>query len=129
MSSLLLDSHTLLWFAWGDPKLSANAQALIEEPSLRKLVSVATCWEITIKAGLGKIKLGVTSQEFLSRALAITGFELLPIALEHATFVEKLPPHHRDPFDRLLVAQALVEGLSIVSADALFDAYGARRCW
>ncbi len=125
----LLDTHAFLWFCQGDPSLSPNAKALIENPANRKLVSVATCWEIAIKAGLKKLHLGESSVTYLPAALAQTGFELLPISLSHATAVETLAPHHRDPFDRLLVAQCLIEDIAIISADTLLDPYGVKRLW
>jgi PIN domain nuclease of toxin-antitoxin system len=127
--TLLLDTDAFLWFCQDDPALSAAAKALIEDPANRKLVSVASCWEIAIKAGLGKLKLGEPSASYIPAALARTGFELLSIAVEHATGVEGLPLHHRDPFDRLLLAQAIAEKLAIVSGDSLLDAYAVTRLW
>src|SRR4051812_37684836 len=100
--TLLLDTHAFLWFCQNDPALSAAAKILIENSVNRKLVSIASCWEIAIKAGLGKLQLGEPSASSLPAALARTGFELLPISVVHATGVEGLPLHHRDPFDRLL---------------------------
>jgi PIN domain nuclease of toxin-antitoxin system len=126
---LLLDTHAFLWFCQDDPGLSAMAKALLEDPANRKLVSVASCWEIAIKAGLGKLKLGEPSGSYIPNALAKTGFELFPIAVAHATGVESLPLHHRDPFDRLLVAQAIADQLPIVSGDPMLDAYGITRHW
>ena len=102
---------------------------MIVEPSHRKLVSVASCWEIAIKSGLGKLDLGESSHAFLSRELAINNFELLPISLEHATAVEGLPQFHRDPFDRMLVAQAQSLHCAIVSVDTALDRYGVGRIW
>src|SRR5437763_9216996 len=116
--TLLLDAHALLWFLWADPRLSAVAKALIEDPQNRKLVSVATCWEIAIKAGLGKLVLGEPSHSFLSREIARNNFDLLAISFDHATGVETLPRHHGDPFDRLLITQALPGSLPIVTAAA-----------
>ena len=127
--NLLLDSHALLWFVWDDPNLSFNARQVIEDPANKKFVSVATCWEIAIKAGLKKLILGEPASTFLPRELAANRFELLGIELAHATFVEKLPPHHKDPFDRLIVAQATINKLPLVSADGLLDFYGISRLW
>jgi PIN domain nuclease of toxin-antitoxin system len=127
--TLLLDTHTFLWFCQGDASLSSAAKALIEDPNNRKLLSVVSCWEIAIKAGLKKLTLGEPSATYIPAALNRTGFELLPITLEHATSVESLPPHHKDPFDRLLVAQAGLEGTPLVSADGAFDAYAINRLW
>ncbi|HEX3870452.1 MAG TPA: type II toxin-antitoxin system VapC family toxin [Pirellulales bacterium] len=129
MTSLLLDSHAMLWFFWDDPQLSTAAKALIEDADNLKLVSVASCWEIAIKVGLGKLDLGESSGTFLQRELSLNNFELLPITLIHATTVERLPMHHRDPFERLLVAQAITDGLSLVSADGFFSHYGVPRLW
>jgi PIN domain nuclease of toxin-antitoxin system len=127
--NLLLDSHTFLWFVDADARLSSAAQNLRVDASNRKFVSIASCWEITIKVSLGKLTLGEPATTFLPRELAANHFELLAIDLRHATFVETLPRHHRDPFDRLLIAQALVESIPIVSVDATFDAYGVQRLW
>lgn len=126
---LLLDTHTFLWFLNDDRQLSTVAKRLIEEPTHHKLVSVATCWEIAIKVGLHKLDLGEPAATFLPRQLALNHFDLLDISLSHATYVETLPPHHKDPFDRLLIAQATLGGLSLVSADTAFDLYGVTRLW
>jgi PIN domain nuclease of toxin-antitoxin system len=127
--SLLLDSHAFLWFVWDDPNLSPTAKALIEDPARRKVISVASCWEISIKVGLKKINLGEPAATFLSRELRINGFGLLGIQLTHAALVETLPPHHKDPFDRMLVAQTILEKLELVSADSILDQYGIMRLW
>jgi PIN domain nuclease of toxin-antitoxin system len=127
--NLLLDTHALLWFFWDDPQLSATAKALIEDPANRKLVSRASCWEIAIKVSIGKLNLGEPSGTFLPREVARNLFEILPITLDHATAVESLPLHHRDPFDRLLIAQAMREGIPLVTADPVFDSYPVKRLW
>jgi PIN domain nuclease of toxin-antitoxin system len=127
--TLLLDTHTLLWFLQADPALSATAKALIEDPANRKLVSIVSCWEIAIKAGLGKLKLVEPAGVLLTRELAANNFDLLPISLDHATAVETLPQHHKDPFDRLLIVQAQIEGIPLVSVDPIFDSYGVSRLW
>ena len=127
--NLLLDTHTLLWFLWNDKRLSANARTVIVDPQNRKFVSLASCWEIAIKAGSGKLTLGEPSTTFLPRELARNNFDQLPIGLDHATAVESLPLHHRDPFDRLLIAQALLNHLPLASADPALDPYGVTRLW
>lgn len=129
MTNLLLDTHAMLWFLWDDQKLSSRAKELIEDGDNRKLVSIASCWEIAIKVGLGKLDLGEAARSFLTREIAKNNFELLPISFDHATMVEGLALHHRDPFDRLLIAQATMESLSLVSADSIFDQYGVLRLW
>jgi PIN domain nuclease of toxin-antitoxin system len=127
--TLLLDTHALLWFLKGDPRLSATAKTAVEDPANRKLVSVASCWEIAIKAGSGKLTLGEPAGVLLGREIPANSFDLLAISVAHATAVETLPLHHRDPFDRLIVAQALLEGVKIVSVDPQLDAYGVVRIW
>jgi PIN domain nuclease of toxin-antitoxin system len=129
MTSLLLDTHTALWFFWDDPQLSASAKSFIEDVNNRKLVSIASCWEIAIKVGLRKLDLGEPTRSFLLREIARNNFELLSIELDHIAMVETLAPHHRDPFDRLLVAQAMIEQLPLVSADQILDLYGIARLW
>jgi PIN domain nuclease of toxin-antitoxin system len=126
---LLLDSHAFLWFCQDDPSLSVTARSMIEDAGNQKLVSIASCWEIAIKAGLGKLKLGEPSATYLANALSRTGFEILPISLAHAAGVETLPLHHRDPFDRLLVASALAERTPVVRIDAVHDQYGVTCLW
>ena len=127
--NLLLDTHSLLWFLNEDPQLVPNAKALIEDSSNRKFVSMASCWEIAIKIGLNKLDLGEPVSTFLPRELLVNKFDLLHIELVHALHVEKLPRHHRDPFDRLLVSQSIIEKIAIISSDEKFDAYGVVRLW
>jgi PIN domain nuclease of toxin-antitoxin system len=129
MTTLLLDTHTVLWFWWDDPKLSAAAKALICDPANRKLVSLASPWEVAIKVSRKKLDLGGRFQGFFDQHMLRTFFEWLPIATKHLDYVADLPFHHNDPFDRLLVAQALSENLPIVSADPQFDPYGITRLW
>ncbi len=126
---LLLDTHVLLWFLDDDAHLVPAAKKLIEDPANRKSVSMATCWEIAIKAGLKRLDLGEPAATFLPRELKSNGFDLLHIELAHATYVETLPPHHKDPFDRLLIAQLLIESIPVISADPIFDQYGVSRLW
>ncbi len=126
---LLLDTHTLLWFLRDDNALSVTAKAEIENPANEKLVSIATCWEISIKAGLGKLGLGEPASVLLGRELPRNNFDLLDITFSHAAAVEMLPKHHKDPFDRMLIVQSQSEGIPIVSVDQAFDAYGVTRIW
>jgi PIN domain nuclease of toxin-antitoxin system len=109
--------------------LIPTAKTLIEDTGNRKLLSAASCWEISIKAGLGKLKLGEPSTTYVPAALSRTGIELLPISLAHATAVECLPFHHRYPFDRLLVVQAALEAVPVVSVDVALDPNGVTRLW
>jgi PIN domain nuclease of toxin-antitoxin system len=127
--NIILDTHTLLWFLNDAPQLAPTAKSLIADPANRKFVSMATCWEIAIKVGLKKLDLGEPATTFLPRELAANNFAVLRIEQAHVTFVETLPPHHKDPFDRILISQSLLETMPIVSADTLFDPYGVTRLW
>jgi PIN domain nuclease of toxin-antitoxin system len=126
---LLLDSHTLIWAADNPAKLSPRAQGLIQDPSHDRLFSAASLWEIGIKVGLGKLPLSLPYRQWMNRAMDDLGLVVLPITLNHAERQSILPWHHRDPFDRMLVAQALIEDVPLVSADPAVDAYGILRLW
>jgi PIN domain nuclease of toxin-antitoxin system len=126
---LLFDTHAYLWFAAGDRRLSVRARRRIEDPKNERCLSIASVWELAIKISLGKLRLTVPLGEHLERGLRDAAAVLLPIAREHAVAVATLPPHHADPFDRLLIAQALAEDMVVVGADETFDAYGVRRAW
>lgn len=129
MTTLLLDTHTVLWFWWDDPQLSATARSLLCDPANRKLVSWATPWEVAIKVSRKKLDIGGPYQGFFDQHMIRTFFEWLPLAMKHLDIVAALPFHHGDPFDRLLVAQAMSENVPIVSADPQLDAYGVQRLW
>lgn len=126
---VLLDTHTFLWFCQDDPSLSAPARQLIEDPANQCFLSIATCWEVAIKVGLKKLALGEPSADYFRNAIPSAGVVLLPISLDHATHVETLPLHHRDPFDRMLIAQSVLESMPLVSVDVAFDPYGITRLW
>jgi len=126
---LLLDTHTLLWFIAGNASLSESARTLIEDVSNEKFVSIASIWETAIKVSIGKMSLSAPFDVLFPHQLNINGFDLLPIKIEHASVITTLPFHHRDPFDRLLIAQAIEEKISLVSADSVFDDYGITRLW
>lgn len=123
----LLDTHLLLWTA-GDPKrLSAKARKLINEPTSELFFSAASLWEIAIKSGLGRDDFKVDAR-LLRRGLLDNGYSELPIGSEHAVAIDSLPPIHKDPFDRMLVAQAMVEGITLLTSDAVVAQYpGAVR--
>ena len=125
---LLLDTHSFLWFVLGDQRLSTLAVHAIGDIANDRYLSVASAWEIAIKANLQKLRLSAPFPIFMEQAER-NAIDLLPVTLEHLNVVFTLPLHHRDPFDRLLVAQALVENLPIVSADPLLDAYPITRLW
>ncbi len=126
---LLLDTHALLWFYLDDPQLSVTAKSLILDPAHSKWVSPASYWEIAIKIGKRKYALTKPYEEAMREAIDLNGFGDLHIEPRHTALLTSLAAHHNDPFDRLLVVQALVEGISIVSADDQLDAYGVQRIW
>lgn len=126
---LLLDTHAFLWWVADAPELSEPARAVIAEGANTCFLSLASCWEMAIKCSLGKLDLSQPIERFIPEHMLANGFDLLPIEFRHTARVEALPLYHRDPFDRLLVAQAQIEKLAIVSRDTVFSAYGVRRIW
>ncbi len=127
--NLLLDTHSILWFVEDAPQMPASLKAFIERDDITKFVSVASIWEIAIKASLGKLSLSAPLDVFVAALFQRNGFLLLPVRIEHTLKVATLPFHHKDPFDRILIAQSLVEAMPIASVDAVFDAYGVERRW
>ena len=126
---VLLDTHAFLWFVLGDAQLSSMAKSHIFDPVNTKLVSPASYWEIAIKIRLGKYTLDEPYEAFMQRAIFGNGFSILAIEPKHTVALTTLPLHHRDPFDRLLIAQAMVEAIPILSVDTAFDAYPVTRMW
>ena len=126
---LLLDTHALIWFLEDDPKLSAAAREVVEESANERWISIATGWEMAIKSQLGKLDLPRPFEVLFPGTLEALGFAIVPVQAGHLHRYHALPLHHRDPFDRLLVAQALVDGFTVVGNDAAFDAYGVTRIW
>jgi PIN domain nuclease of toxin-antitoxin system len=126
---LLLDTHAFLWFLLDDPKLRVTARSLIADPNNEIEVSPATYWEIAIKIALRKYALPEPFEVFMEREIVINDFRILPIELKHVATLTTMPFHHRDPFDRLLIAQAMIEQISIVSNDTAFDPYPVTRLW
>jgi PIN domain nuclease of toxin-antitoxin system len=122
---LLLDTQAFLWWMDASPKLSVRARRAIADPANEVCVSVASAWEIAIKRSLGKLR----TPAGVGSALESEGFALLPIKLGHAEALESLPWHHRDPFDRMLIAQAKVEGVDLVSRDAEIALYEVNLLW
>jgi PIN domain nuclease of toxin-antitoxin system len=125
----LLDTHTLLWCFNDSRSLSPRSRKLIEDGSNEILVSAASGWEIATKVRLGKLSTGGELVSDLNRYLAQLGCETLPISLDHAVLAGGLPGEHRDPFDRMLIAQAQMENLKIISNDRIFDTYHVQRVW
>lgn len=127
--NLLLDTHTFLWFWWDAPQLSECAKDKICDATNRKLISTASCWEVAIKVSLRKLDIGGPYRGFIRQHMIRNNCELLQINDEHLSALVDLAFHHRDPFDRMLIAQALWEGIPIVSGDGQFDAYPVDRIW
>lgn len=126
---LLLDTHAWLWFVLADKQLSSAARAAIEAPANESFVSMASIWELGIKLSLGKYQLATPFDEFLRQAIDGQGFQRLDITPTHVVRVSQLPFHHRDPFDRLLIAQALEESATLVTLDPHAPAYGLAPLW
>jgi Uncharacterized protein conserved in bacteria len=125
---ILLDTHVLIWFLSKKSALSDETRALIIDPSNKKFLSIATIWEMAIKDSLGKLKLPLTVREIITEFQNAEG-SILAITPEHALATRNLPWHHRDPFDRMLIAQALYEDLTLVTHDSMFADYQVPRIW
>lgn len=126
---LLLDTHAFLWWIEDAAKLSRKARSAIVDPDNECFLSLVSCWEMAIKISLGKLRLSTGLERFVPDQLVTNAFREQPIHFRHVARVATLPFHHRDPFDRLLAAQAIEEELAIVSADAVFRKYGVNRVW
>ena len=126
---VLLDTATFLWWVTDSNRLSDRARDVIGNGANEVWLSAVSSWEIVIKAGLGRVTLPEDPDQFLPKQLAANAFQVLPIHLRHTLRVAMLPPIHRDPFDRLLIAQALTENLTILSSDTGFKGYPARVVW
>jgi PIN domain nuclease of toxin-antitoxin system len=126
---LLLDTHTFLWFVENSPSLSTNALTYIKDVSNEVYVSIASIWELAIKISVGKLQIAQPLEVFVPSQLSLNKMSALQITLDAAALVATLPLHHRDPFDRLLIAQALTTQMPIVSKDEALDAYGITRLW
>lgn len=124
----LLDTHVFLWLAADDPRLTDRARAIFADSTHPCFLSAASVWEMAIKASLGKLTLGTSLAQLVDGGVE-RGVRMLDVTRDHAYLVESMPFHHRDPFDRLLVAQAKHEGLVVVSADEQLDPYGPARVW
>ena len=126
---LLLDTHAFLWWLAGNARLSMSARRAVEDPDNDVIVSAASAWEIATKHRIGKLSEAAVVAQDVAGAIASQGFEELPITVEDAERAGGLPGPHGDPFDRMLIAQAVARGLVLVSIDRVFDKYGVRRVW
>ena len=127
--SILLDTHALLWWMNGNPRLSERARAAVGAPSAEVFVSAASAWELAVKLRLGKLPEASRLTHRLAESLAEQEFRVLPIGLEHGRLGGLLPGAHRDPFDRVLAAQALLDDLLLVTNDAAFSTFGVKTLW
>ncbi len=125
----LLDTHSSIWFITGDARLSAQARRLIDDEGNELWISVASLWEMAIKYSIGKLDLGRPFEALFPHQLKINSIEILGVTVDHLKAVCELPFHHRDPFDRLIIAQSQVEKLPIIGIDAIFDNYSIKREW
>lgn len=127
---ILLDTHTFLWFINGDPKLSGYARQHIENLENRRLLSTASLWEMAIKVSIGKLKLGLPFRELYTVHIKDNAVDVLEMTHEHLDILKTPPFHHKDPFDRLIIAQSIAENIPILSRDELFDDYeNVQRFW
>ena len=126
---VLVDTHVFLWWVEGDRALPAKARATLADQENECLISMASAWELAIKAGLGKLKLTLPVERYVVEHIAANGFRMLDIRMTHVGRVETLESHHGDPFDRLIIAQALEEELPVITADPVFRKYGVKRIW
>lgn len=126
---LLLDTHVFIWWDSEPAKLSPQALILCQDPRHVLLLSIASLWEMQIKSQLGKLRLKLPLREIVESQQRINGIEILPVTPDHVWELENLPDHHKDPFDRLLVAQSRVEGAALISADLNIPKYPVRVIW
>ena len=126
---ILLDTHAFLYFTSGSGELSPVARATIENPTHQRFLSVASLWDIAIKVSIQKLEVGMTMSELVTREVRGNAIEILHIEPKHLDYLSTLPFHHKDPFDRLIVAQGFSENVPLVTKDSMFEAYGVKTVW
>ncbi len=126
---LLLDTHSLIWFFSGNSKLSETARMLMEDINHQKLISLVSVWEMAIKQSKGKLSLSLPVEDYINQKAELEDYEIIPINLNHLGLVSTLPFYHNDPFDRLLIAQSVVENIPIITKDNAFSAYNIQIIW
>ena len=126
--NLLLDTHAILWFVTGDERFSTRARRVVEDPETKNYISIASWWEIAIKCSLNKLTLTGSLESFMADRVR-EGFRVLPVEVTHLPALTTLPFHHRDPFDRLIICQALAENMSVCTSDHHFAQYGVEAVW
>ena len=126
---VLIDTHIFIWYVQNSERLPSSITAIINNGRNDILLSIASVWEMAIKQSTGKLNLGTPYASFIAEQMRLNSMELLPVRLEHLDLITTLPLHHRDPFDRLLIAQAIVEDILLISADSVFSLYPVRVMW
>lgn len=126
---ILLDTHTFLWFIEANLNLSDTAKKLIEDEGNQRFLSIASLWEISIKISIGKLELGMKFTELVAQQVYDNAIDLLEIKPGHLDKLAEMPFHHKDPFDRLIIAQSIVENMAVVSKDGAFGSYPVRLLW
>ena len=126
---ILLDTHAFLWWVMDDPKLSVKAKKLLKDSDHEFFLSVVSAWEIAIKSRLKKISLSKKAEDFVLEQMDLNSISPLSIQMKHALHVEKLPDHHEDPFDRLIVAQAHLENMALLTCDKMIKKYDVNSLW
>jgi len=126
---LLLDTHTFIWWSIAQEKLSLKVDSLLSNSNNKIFLSTASAWEIQIKLQLGKLQLNVSPEELIKNQININGLQILSIDLEHIWNLSALQHYHRDPFDRILIAQSIAEKMPILSIDNIFDHYPVQKIW
>ena len=127
--NILLDSHTLIWFSQNSPQLSSSAIKILEDRNNLLFLSLVSVWEIQIKVQLGKLNLDISLSEIVKDQTKINDVQILPMKLSHIWTLDTLPYYHKDPFDRLLISQAITENLIILGVDSVFDSYPVQKIW
>jgi len=125
---VLIDTHIFLWWVNGD-QLSEHALAILQNSDAEVYISIASLWEMTIKSSLGKLELPAPVGEFFPSQILMNSFKLLPIEIGHLSVLQTLPFHHRDPFDRIMISQAMSESMYLISADHCFEEYPVSLIW
>ena len=127
--NILLDSHTLIWFSQNSPQLSSSAIEILENRNNLLFLSLVSVWEIQIKVQLGKLNLDISLSEIVKDQTKINDVQILTMKLSHIWTLDTLPYYHKDPFDRLLISQAITENLIILGVDSVFDSYPVQKIW
>jgi PIN domain nuclease of toxin-antitoxin system len=126
---VLIDTHIFIWYIQNSERLPSSVATYINDGKNDILLSIASVWEMAIKQSTGKLNLGIPYASFIEEQMRLNSMELLPLRLDHLEVVTTMPFHHRDPFDRLLIAQAMLEDIVIISADSIFSSYPVQRIW